>query len=639
MPRIRIGKSDFLLLVLFTFSFSRPVYAQRSENRDFDFSYLDRKINGWVDSGFYHGAAILIAKNNKVIHKKYYGNYGHETVAYIASAGKWLAAATIATVVDQGKLAWNDPAGKWIPDLKGEMAKATLLQLLSHTAGYPDYQPKEAERDHYQTLTESVQHIIPLFADTLPGTKFKYGGLAMQVAGRMAEIATDKSWEEIFQQNIAVPLEMKYTHFTPVDDTPGHSPMLGGGARANLDDYANFLNMLCNDGIFKGKRVLSAKSIAEMQADQIGNARVSQGEYVQMVRADQRKDIYGLGEWREEVNRKGDAELISSPSWAGAYPWIDKKNHVYGFFLARIAEMKNGFNSFYASPVLPILVRDVIDQKNDVQTKVGYITTADGAKLYYEERGEGIPLIFIHGHSFDRRSWDPQFYEFAKKYKVIRYDLRGYGWSTVPSEKQTAMHADDLAALMDKLGIKKAHLVGLSLGGFIVSDFIALYPQRILSATASSGDFFNVEGPSTPWTQAEWDKQSIKINEWQKKGIMAMKKEWFDGLTIRNGKILTALRKPIWEMIYKWDAWQPQHHEPRFLLGKDLSEKLEKTTINFPVMILTGEVDSGKKNRLKTAIPSAVQVFIPKAGHVSNLENPDAFNQKLSLFLTGKVIK
>jgi CubicO group peptidase (beta-lactamase class C family)/pimeloyl-ACP methyl ester carboxylesterase len=627
------------LLVLFTFSFSRPVSAQRSENRDFDFSYLDRKINGWVDSGFYHGAAILIARNNKVIHKKYYGNYAPGTVAYIASAGKWLAAATIAAIVDQGKLSWNDPASKWIPELKGEMGTATLRQLLSHTAGYPDYQPREADRDHYQTLAESVRHIIPLSADTLPGTRFKYGGLAMQVAGRMAEIATGKLWEEIFQQNIAIPLGMKYTHFTPVDDTPGHSPMLGGGARANLDDYANFLNMLSNDGIFNGKRVLSAKAIIEMQADQIGNARVNEGEYVQMVRADERKDIYGLGEWREELDPNGKAQLISSPSWAGAYPWIDKKNHVYGFFLARIAEMKNGFNSFYASPVLPILVRDVIDQKNDVQTKVGYIATPEGAKLYYEERGKGQPLIFIHGHSFDRRSWDSQFYKFSKKYRVVRYDLRGYGWSSMPSENQAAMHADDLMALMDRLGIKKAHLVGLSLGGFIVSDFIALHPERILSATAASGDFFNVAGPDTPWTQAEWKMQSEKIREWQKKGVMAMKQEWFNSLTVRNGEKLTSLRKPIWEMIYKWDAWQPQHHEPRFLLGRDLSEKLEKVVVNFPVLILTGEVDAGKKNRLKIAIPSAQQAFVPNAGHVSNLENPDGFNGKLSLFLTGKMTR
>jgi CubicO group peptidase (beta-lactamase class C family) len=182
----------------------------------------------------------------------------------------------------------------------------------------------------------------------------------MQVAGRMAELATGKDWETIFQEKIARPLQMKLTHFTPVSDVDGQNPMLGGGARTGLQDYANFLNMINHDGVFRGRRILSIKSIHEMQANQVGDAKVAAGEFVEKARGTARKDIYGLGEWREEVDRKGNPVLISSPGWAGAYPWIDKKHHVYGFFFARITEMKNGFNSFLASPVLPMMVRDVL---------------------------------------------------------------------------------------------------------------------------------------------------------------------------------------------------------------------------------------------------------------------------------------
>lgn len=636
MLRSGIGNLNFRLLILFIFSFSRSVCAQQKENRDFDFSYLDRKINGWIDSGFYKGASIVIVKENKTIHQKYFGNYSASTVAYVASAGKWLAAATIAAVVDEGKLSWDDPVKKWIPEMKDEKGNATLRQLLSHTAGYPDYQPKGMHADNYQTLKESVLHIINLPPDTLPGTKFKYGGLSMQVAGRMAELATGKDWETIFREKIATPLAMNDTHFTPVDSTPGHSPMLGGGARTSLQDYANFLDMISNDGLYKGRQILSVGAIKETQADQTGKATVGKNEFVEMVRADQRKDIYGLGEWREELDEDGRAALISSPSWAGAYPWIDKKNHVYGFFLARVAEMKNGFSPFYASPVLPYLVRDVLAKSEHKEIKTGYITTADKARLYYEETGKGEALILIHGHSFDRTQWDHQFAEFAKKFRVICYDIRGYGWSDPPAETQKLLHADDLAALMDQLKIKKAHLVGLSLGGFIVSDFIALYPGRILSATAASGDFFKVNGPSQPWTDSDWEKQTAKIKQWQLSGAMAMKLAWFDALTKRNGKIIQQLRKPIWTMIYKWDAWQPQHHEPRFLLGNDLAAKLKSVKANFPVMVLTGAEDRGIKNKLLAAIPSAVQVFIPDAGHVSNLENPVAFNHAILEFLARK---
>jgi len=493
--------------------------------------------------------------------------------------------------------------------------------------------PKGQPIDNYQTLKESLSHIVGLPADTLPGTKFKYGGLAMQVAGRMAELATGKNWEEIFQEKIAMPLQMTSTHFTPVDSTHGHSPMLAGGARTNLQDYANFLNMISNDGVFKGKRILSVQAIRDMQADQVGQAKVFPGEFVEKARGSSRKDIYGLGEWRDEVNAKGEPVLISSPSWAGAYPWVDKKNHVYGFFLTRVLEMKNGFNSFYGSPVLPYLVRDVLRQAAHPEVKHGYIITADKSRLYYEELGKGEPLILIHGHSFDRTEWDPQFFVLAKKYRVIRYDLRGYGWSSMPKETQKALHADDLTNLMDQLKISKAHIAGLSLGGFIVSDFLALHQDRILTAIAASGDFFDVAGPSQPWSEPEWTAQNIKIREWKVKGVDAMKRKWFNALTVRNGRPIENIREPVWQMVYKWDAWQPQHHEPRFLLGNDLGAKLKAEKIKVPVLVLTGDADIGQQNELLKAIPSAKQVFIKNAGHVSNLENPDGFTHALLEFL------
>ncbi|GLU52876.1 serine hydrolase domain-containing protein [Dyadobacter frigoris] len=349
-------KKIFLVFLLTINLFDHTLQAQRQYN----FSLVDTKIQSWIDSGFYKGASIVIAKDHQIIFNKYFGNYKPETVAYIASAGKWLASATIAAVVEEGKLSWDDPVEKWLPEFTGQKGNATLRQLLSHTAGYPDYQPQGVRPDNYQTLKEAVINIVDLPADTIPGTKFRYGGLAMQVAGRMAELATGKSWESIFQEKIALPLEMKDTHFTPVDETPGHNPMLGGGARCRLDDYGHFLDMILHDGVFKGKRILSQKSINEMQKDQVRGAAVRKGEYVERARGERRRDIYGLGEWREETDASGNPTLISSPGWAGAYPWIDKKNNVYGFFLARISHTRNGFSSFYASPVLPMLVREAL---------------------------------------------------------------------------------------------------------------------------------------------------------------------------------------------------------------------------------------------------------------------------------------
>ena len=355
-----IAKIIFFVIILPSCDPSQK--SQTSKLNDPRFNKIDSKINEWIEIGYYPGASLLVAKDGEVIYENYFGNYTQETEVYIASAGKWLAAATIAAVVDEGKLSWDDQVKDWLPEFQDVKGEATLRQLLSHTSGYPDYQPKGKKPDYYQTLEESVENIVGLPADTIPGAKFKYGGLAMQVAGRMAEMASGMDWEQLFQEKIARPVQMENTNFTPVDSTSGHNPMIGGGARSTLHDYAHFLEMIFNDGKYEGKQVISEKSIREMQADRIGKADASDELYVQKVRGRDHSGVYGLGLWREELDGAGNAVLLSSPSWAGAYPWIDKTTNTFGFFLTHVnVDMANqaGFSSFYSSPVLPSMVRDV----------------------------------------------------------------------------------------------------------------------------------------------------------------------------------------------------------------------------------------------------------------------------------------
>jgi CubicO group peptidase (beta-lactamase class C family) len=143
--------------------------------------------------------------------------------------------------------------------------------------------------------------------------------------------------------------------------------MLGGGARSTVRDYASFLAMITNNGVFEGRRVLSKRAITEMQADQVGRAAVRRGEFVERVRGRMHNGIYGLGEWREMLDEQGRAVLISSPSWAGTYPWIDKQTGVYGVFLAHVnvrEARRDEFSGFYASPVLAMMVREVLARRS-----------------------------------------------------------------------------------------------------------------------------------------------------------------------------------------------------------------------------------------------------------------------------------
>lgn len=328
------------------------------------FPQVTRQVREWVDKGYYQGCSVWISKDGETVYRESFGDHTPQSEVFIASAGKWLAAAMILAVVDEGKLSLDDEVEKWLPEFRGDpKGKATLRQLFSHTSGYPPYQPQGRPVDNYQTTAESVRHLLPLPLSSPPGEKFEYGGLAMQVAGRMAEVVTGKDCETLFQEKIARPLGMKRTRFTPVD--PGHTPMLGGAAVSTADDYRAFLTMIANRGLFNGTRVLSERSIAAMQADQVGNAVVKPEEFVEQARGNKHTGVYGLGMWREEIDGAGAVTLMSSPGWAGTYPWIDRRNGVCGIIICHVDQRSERvkhekFSGFWSSPMLAVLVREQI---------------------------------------------------------------------------------------------------------------------------------------------------------------------------------------------------------------------------------------------------------------------------------------
>lgn len=100
-----------------------------------------------------------------------------------------------------------------------------------------------------------------------------------------------------------------------------------------------------------------------------------------------------------------------------------------------------------------------------------------------------------------------------------------------------------------------------------------------------------------------------------------------------GGSHLKEIRRPTWDMIYKWSQWQPLHVEPRLVLGNSVVEKLKNQEITVPVMVLTGEADADRPNKLLEYVSTAKQVIVPDAGHVSNLENPDDFTRLVMQFL------
>ena len=115
-----------------------------------------------------------------------------------------------------------------------------------------------------------------------------------------------------------------------------------------------------------------------------------------------------------------------------------------------------------------------------------HLASDDGVKLYYEEVGTGTPIVFIHEFAGDHRSWEPQLRLFGQRYRCIAYNARGFPPSDVPEDLDSYSQArarDDIRAVLDGVGIDKAHIVGLSMGGFATLHFGFTYPGRALSLT------------------------------------------------------------------------------------------------------------------------------------------------------------
>lgn len=264
----------------------------------------------------------------------------------------------------------------------------------------------------------------------------------------------------------------------------------------------------------------------------------------------------------------------------------------------------------------------------------GFIPVSENGKIYYEMRGKGEPLFLLHGHTLDRRMWDKQVDVFAKRYKVITVDFRGYGLSSKLSENLHTTHVDDLLTVMDSLHIQKAHIVGLSMGGFIAGDMLGMYPERMLSCVMCSGAIRSKhKSINDPTDSTEIAAQREQLEKIKEGGIDVWLKNWIDQLVTKGGSKGETIRKDITEMIMSWDCYHLKYIEPRLYYGHEAMESLERRRPDVKTMYLSGETEHKKPMGMLRFLPNSVQVELPDCGHMSNMEQPKLFNKTILRFL------
>ncbi|HEV3301269.1 MAG TPA: alpha/beta hydrolase [Planctomycetaceae bacterium] len=254
----------------------------------------------------------------------------------------------------------------------------------------------------------------------------------------------------------------------------------------------------------------------------------------------------------------------------------------------------------------------------------------NGTRLYYEVQGQGQPLVLIHGGNLDSRMWDDQFALYAKRYRVLRYDVRGFGGSVRPAE-QVYSDPDDLAALLDYLEMPKAHVVGLSLGGMIALDFAVTRPKRVLSLVLAGAGLSGFEQPDPAGEEAWWTRILAARDEGAEKVVDMWLKDAYMAPAMENPALAKRLRYLSYENAHYWLENPVLRRFPRPTTAKRLGE------ITVPTLVILGERDVGRTLaigvRLVRDIKGAKKVVIPKAGHMVNLESPAAFDTAVMEFL------
>lgn len=248
--------------------------------------------------------------------------------------------------------------------------------------------------------------------------------------------------------------------------------------------------------------------------------------------------------------------------------------------------------------------------------------------LPYSAAGQGIPLLLIHGFPHDRSAWAPQLERLSEHAHVIAVDLRGPASRSTPAAITMEMHARDVAALMDHLGLERAVICGLSMGGYIALAFALAHPERLrglvlCNTRAGADDAQAREGREEVAQRALKEGTAVIARGMAPKMVTPAAPVELR----RSIEAMMARQQPA--TVAAWARGMALRADQRGRLG----------SIEVPTLIITSDGDEAvppaDSTEMHRAMPGSELVVIPGAGHMSNLEAPEAFDRAVKTFLRG----
>ena len=264
----------------------------------------------------------------------------------------------------------------------------------------------------------------------------------------------------------------------------------------------------------------------------------------------------------------------------------------------------------------------------------------DGVNLFYQDVGQGPALVFVHEFAGDYRSWEAQVRFFSRRYRTIAFNARGYPPSDVPDDVKAYSQdraADDIRGLLDALKIQRAHICGLSMGGYATLHFGLRYADRALSLVVAGAGYGSVAAERAKFHQ----DSEVVAQRFERDGMAATAEMYAKGPT----RVQFMDKDPEgWKEFAEQLAGGSAQGHALTLRGVqmtrpsilELGPRMEKLEV--PTLIITGDEDDPCLEPaifMKRKIPTAGLLVMPKAGHTVNLEEPDLFNRAVLDFLTA----
>jgi pimeloyl-ACP methyl ester carboxylesterase len=271
------------------------------------------------------------------------------------------------------------------------------------------------------------------------------------------------------------------------------------------------------------------------------------------------------------------------------------------------------------------------------------LSTDDGVKLYYEESGQGTPIVFVHEFAGDHRSWAPQVRYFSRRYRCITYSARGYLPSDVPEDPERYSQErwrEDIRCVLDALALPAAHVVGLSMGAFATLHFGMRYCAKGAPARALSLTIAGCGTGAHPAVHRAYQAEARALADTiRNEGMGHLAATYGHGparLQFKNKdpQGFAEFARQLAEHSATGSANTMRGYQARRPSLYDLTQQI--AAIDVPALVMTGDEDEPclePSLLLKRAMPKAALAVVPRSGHAINLEEPALFNQLLDDFL------